>query len=845
MASQLRLLHILTTGLCLISSPVFLGQFQYSVSGNIIKRQASQDEWTVKCKVHEGKVSCGTEMSTEDLSFLCPCDSELKSLAAEVAVLQEQVSKLMAPTEGGGEVEPQKLEDKTNGSSDESGDTAGNGETSIDPGPNTMEVMGPKVGLKERCSNTSECQSGLVCDSAMRECRRGANGQCSTNHDCVSDTTCDIESRECRYGLGSSCSLTLEQCISHAACDTVTGTCKGHLGSHCNVDANCANGLLCDSASATCKQKPGGHCKDEMECVSGGSCEENVCKMKFNNRCETLSDCQVGYVCDREVHLCKYGVGHQCFTGQQSVCEHRAICDSYSNRCLVPLGYRCISSEECMHDSVCDKETSLCSVPIGGSCRGTTTANNVCVTGSECDVTSQICRTVPGVQCMSTSDCKAEYICDTARKVCVRMCSDDNHCDEEQVCDQLSRQCKTALRGTCSSSYDCSGRAGCFPQNDGLENRCLLPVGEQCKDSSECVWNSKCDIGLDHKTCRGMVNFTCQTSNDCAADLECDTRLLVSRCKAKRGNPCETNFDCVTGTACIKNEYQVRTCERGFNASCQSFTDCTRPMICDPQTATCKLNIKAKCETTSQCSTGYVCADVEKECIRPINGKCGDDPECIRGATCMVKQGLGFCKAQKGMACSTDFDCADLHNLTCDPMTKQCRRALGGSCEVDRDCMTGFRCRDNSCRTGCPGWADAMVYGGHCYLLHAIPRAQASAQEDCAHLGGHLVAIETQEEDNFIRAMLMLQSVRPGSLWMALYYSEETGWTWWYPYTSSQTSRLSFRPPWYDGYPSHVEDMNCGYLDTSRDYAWLNARCRDRLPGFICEKSDESHSDTY
>ncbi|XP_052805282.1 perlucin-like protein [Mya arenaria] len=123
--------------------------------------------------------------------------------------------------------------------------------------------------------------------------------------------------------------------------------------------------------------------------------------------------------------------------------------------------------------------------------------------------------------------------------------------------------------------------------------------------------------------------------------------------------------------------------------------------------------------------------------------------------------------------------------------------------------------------TGCPnGW---IAYEGSCYLFNNKDMMSfAVAEEFCSQKGGHVVHIDDEEENNFIKdAAREYPSDSLKLWWIGIQDMVDGDWR----YTSDD-SRVTFFD-WEPSQPDEGSNADCGVLWANKDYKWGDHRCVD------------------
>ena len=143
-----------------------------------------------------------------------------------------------------------------------------------------------KVELQGKCTNTDECDTGLQCDTLLKQCKRSLNQGCTWNKECADVLQC----------LNKKCSKPL-------TVDDNYGIAK--VGEKCDPKApgeemSCEKGVICDVKQGNvCKKVLGQSCEaNKDQCFSDLECLKGRCSKKpEGSKCGKSSECEVGLVC--------------------------------------------------------------------------------------------------------------------------------------------------------------------------------------------------------------------------------------------------------------------------------------------------------------------------------------------------------------------------------------------------------------------------------------------------------------------------------------------------------------------------------------------------------------------
>ncbi|XP_041036056.1 CD209 antigen-like protein E isoform X3 [Carcharodon carcharias] len=136
-----------------------------------------------------------------------------------------------------------------------------------------------------------------------------------------------------------------------------------------------------------------------------------------------------------------------------------------------------------------------------------------------------------------------------------------------------------------------------------------------------------------------------------------------------------------------------------------------------------------------------------------------------------------------------------------------------------RSFCTVFRnCSESLCPSG---W---KIHNQHCYRFSTDKVNWESAKQQCESQNSHLIIINTEQEQNFIKKSI---ENNPGDYWIGLTDRESEGnWKW------VDGTQVSFTQ-WYEGEPNNSKgNENCAII---RRTDWNDVSCTDHFL-FICEK---------
>merc|ERR1712110_341174 len=121
----------------------------------------------------------------------------------------------------------------------------------------------------------------------------------------------------------------------------------------------------------------------------------------------------------------------------------------------------------------------------------------------------------------------------------------------------------------------------------------------------------------------------------------------------------------------------------------------------------------------------------------------------------------------------------------------------------------------------CPdGWIEAIE---GCFLFHhtASGLSWRQGQEECERLGGYLAEIKSQDQQDFLKSLAMLEEtlMSPTSWMIGLSdQGHERRWIW-----QHSLSDVDYES-WADGHSDNSDD-DCAVMDWDNDYDWVAVRC--------------------
>ncbi|OWF39554.1 C-type lectin domain family 10 member A-like [Mizuhopecten yessoensis] len=135
----------------------------------------------------------------------------------------------------------------------------------------------------------------------------------------------------------------------------------------------------------------------------------------------------------------------------------------------------------------------------------------------------------------------------------------------------------------------------------------------------------------------------------------------------------------------------------------------------------------------------------------------------------------------------------------------------------------------------CPnGWT---LHNDSCYFFYMFRQTWDDARTTCERFGGHLVAIETMEEDDFVKGFIDMSKAKSGLnmdkyTWLgATDHLSEGVWLW-------VTGEKVALQDWRGGHVEHADSNGQPGVEDCMDYsfgAWNDNSCAATLP-CLCEK---------
>ncbi|MCX7943052.1 MAG: hypothetical protein N2746_00880 [Deltaproteobacteria bacterium] len=396
------------------------------------------------------------------------------------------------------------------------------------------------------CTKNEDCTDGLKCVSDNTEF---VGGFCTK--DCSKDEDCPLEVGIERACINGKCQRT---CKTDSDCGrkeylcfeneiTKKGICKytKNIGAACKTDDDCSEGLSCYTGYAF----PDGYCTKRASVVS--ECGNNSVLGNIDlcmRACDSDKDCKrEGYICfnNGSEKYCSTGfnVGYPC-----SDHEDKNVIDCGEGlKCVkdkeFEFGYCTMDCQEvnepCPPDSKCIPSKKMCM--------------RLCSQDNHCLISDYTCRKEDneyvcvggkniGAECSSDSDCSSDTICDTKQTngYCTVSCKDGN-CPDGSVCvgEWCKRICK--LDRDCGRRfYFCLSSKGYYYCSSGLN------IGAECTSDDDCVSPLKCYKPYPDKIgmCSNDHNQPCSGDAQCGASYAVCNKDGDKHCYRK----CTTSADC-------------------------------------------------------------------------------------------------------------------------------------------------------------------------------------------------------------------------------------------------------------------------------------------------------------
>ncbi|XP_053537563.1 lactose-binding lectin l-2-like isoform X1 [Ictalurus punctatus] len=131
------------------------------------------------------------------------------------------------------------------------------------------------------------------------------------------------------------------------------------------------------------------------------------------------------------------------------------------------------------------------------------------------------------------------------------------------------------------------------------------------------------------------------------------------------------------------------------------------------------------------------------------------------------------------------------------------------------------------CSTCCPnGW---VRYERRCYKYQATYMDWASAEKHCLDLNAHLVSIHSENEHQWVKALIRTHDPRENPTWIGLISCQKRNNFFW-----SDGTKLTFTK-WNPNEPNFDRGECCVHIDWSDSKNWNDIPCHYSYP-FVCAK---------
>ncbi|XP_033980587.1 alpha-N-acetylgalactosamine-specific lectin-like [Trematomus bernacchii] len=119
------------------------------------------------------------------------------------------------------------------------------------------------------------------------------------------------------------------------------------------------------------------------------------------------------------------------------------------------------------------------------------------------------------------------------------------------------------------------------------------------------------------------------------------------------------------------------------------------------------------------------------------------------------------------------------------------------------------------------------LFNCRCYKYISTDFTWADAELNCVSLGGNLVSIRSQEEENFVKTLIKSFDPAEGYTWNGLNDIPKEGrWMW------SDGSAVNF-VSWSSGQPDNKVNEDCGHTNYGSVKKWNDRPCSDTSPS-VC-----------
>lgn len=509
-----------------------------------------------------------------------------------------------------------------------------------------------------------------------------------------------------------------------------------------------ANGDLCVDV-CYCPTYPGAACDDLDVCTTNDRCTDGEC-VGVPNLCNDQNPCTAD-VCNSAIGCIHTPVPLLCQDGNP--CTTLDFCDN--GVCVAGAVVECTDGDPCTDD--------LCSLSVGGCVHPYNTApcsdGNPCTTGDIClfgdcksgtgglpcndanPCTSDSCSPTKGCvytptiakPCDDANLCTTNDICITtgACKGQSKVCDDNNVCTTD-TCNGVTGNCVfTNNTLNCDDGDPCTVKDGCG------KGACLPGAPKVCDDNNPCTQDA-CGKGGCIFTPTGVK--PCNDGNSCTFQDQCANGQcygIPAAAPCDDGKPC-TLDSCVATGGCLHAYAPVGACPdvgcmdmgcdestylcepKGFLpafAPCDDGDPCTLASHCQPTF----LNLSCEATSFKKCDDGNPCT--EDICNSSLDGACQSTQypagtPCLNGEGCLGQCSFGSCQSQ----------------LACD----------------DSNPCTADYCEPEPC--------DGEEFQGSCYKIFDgtiyVGKTWGQAEEACQTWGGHLTAVTSNAENDFVVNLL-------------------------------------------------------------------------------------------